>query len=95
MGAPEGSVFLTVDRTEEEGITIKKLDVDVRNLTPNLILTSEIFGFHNIIAKSNVDQEKVHTEDTMAEKKFRDELKKRLIRFAEEEGDYPEGLFKK
>lgn len=95
LGAPEGSVFITVNRTKEEGITIKKLEADIRNLTPNLILTSEIFGFHNIIARSNTDQKEVRTEDTMEEKEFRDELKKRLIRFAEEEGDYPENLFRK
>lgn len=95
LGAPEGSIFTTVDRTEGKGITIKKLDVDVRNLTPNLILTSEIFGFHNIIAKTNLDQDQVRTEDTMAEKEFRDELKKRLVKFAEEEGEYPKNLFKK
>lgn len=94
LGAPTESIFLKVERSKEAGIIVKKLEVDVSSLTPNLILNSEIFGFHNIIANSNVDQSKVRTEDTMQEKEFRDELKKRLMKFAEEEGDYPDNLFK-
>ncbi len=68
LGAPDGSIVLTVDRTKEEGITAKKLDVDVANLTPNLILSSEVFGFHDLIAKSNKDQQKLRTEDSYKEK---------------------------
>jgi len=95
LGAPKGSIITTVDRSEDKGITIKKLDIDIKNLTPNLILSSEVFGFHNIIAKSNESQSEIHTEETMQEKDFREELKKRLKKFAEQGGDYPDDIFKK
>jgi len=94
LGAPDNSLFLTVNRSKSEGITVKRLDIEVKNLNPNLILTSEIFGFYDIIALSNKDQQEVRTEDSMAEKEFRDELKRRLVKFAEEGGDYPDDLFK-
>ncbi|MCU0348416.1 MAG: AAA family ATPase, partial [Saprospiraceae bacterium] len=44
LGAPAGSVFLTVRRNKEEGITVHRINMDVSELTPNLILTSPIFG---------------------------------------------------
>lgn len=43
MGAPKNSVFFTVDRTEEEGTTIRKLDIDVSNLSANILLSSPLF----------------------------------------------------
>ena len=43
MGAPKNSVFFTVDRTEEEGTTIQQLDIDVSNLSANILLSSPLF----------------------------------------------------
>lgn len=88
LGAPAQSVFFTVSRTKEEGITVKRLNIEIEKLTPNLILTSEVFGFYDIIAKSNASSKRVHTEDTMQEKSFRDELKRRLQVFEEQGGKY-------
>jgi hypothetical protein len=88
LGAPAQSAFFTVGRTKEEGITIKRLAIEIEELTPNLILTSEVFGFYDIIAKSNTSSKHVRTEDTMQEKSFRDELKRRLQVFEEQGGKY-------
>lgn len=95
LGAPKGSLFLTVDRTEDEGIIIEKLDIDVANLTPNLILSSEIFGFQDIVASSNKDLGQLRTEDTIEEMNYHDVLKERLRQFSEDGGTYPKDLFKK
>lgn len=68
LGAPENSVFIKVENTEERGITCEKLDIKVEDLTPNLILSSPIFGMESIIStnkKGNLDE--VHTEDAYEE----------------------------
>ena len=95
LGAPEGSVFLTLERTEEEGIVIEKLDIDVANLTPNLILSSEIFDFQDIIASSNKNLSELRTEDTIAEVTYHDRLKHKLQAFLDSGGKYPKDLFNK
>ncbi|MCK5716837.1 MAG: AAA family ATPase, partial [Thiomargarita sp.] len=43
LGAPQHSVFLKVTRTQETGIQLEKLHIDIKNLLPNSILTSPIF----------------------------------------------------
>lgn len=50
LGAPLNSVILTVERTREEGIMIKRVDTEIKisNLLPNSILSSPIFGFKEI-----------------------------------------------
>lgn len=74
LGAPEGSLFIKVNRTKEEGITIEKLDIDIQNLTPNLILSSPIFGFTEIFPITHQEDERIRTEDTVAEMNATDNL---------------------
>lgn len=47
------SVVLTVNRTVENGITVERLDddIDIKRLSANALLTSDIFGFPNIFAR--------------------------------------------
>ncbi|MFM9950823.1 MAG: AAA family ATPase [Saprospiraceae bacterium] len=78
LGAPKNSVFLKVNRTAEEGITVEKLDINIENLTPNLILSSEIFGFTDIFPVTHDPEKRIRTEDTMDEVAFTDLLDKRL-----------------
>lgn len=78
LGAPEGSMFLKVNRTEEEGITIEKLDIDIRDFTPNLILTSKIFGFTEIFPITHDPNIPIRTEDTQEEAEFTDKVVERL-----------------
>jgi predicted ATP-binding protein involved in virulence len=56
LGAPpERTVILNVNRTKEEGITLRRLDdkIYLDELLPNTILTSPIFGFDSIIPETN------------------------------------------
>ena len=53
LGAPKNSIILKVSRTKEEGITIQKVDVDLKTLTPNLLLTSGIFDMDDIFSSSS------------------------------------------
>lgn len=78
LGAPEGSVFLTVDRSPEEGIKIKQLNVDISDLTPNLILSSPIFGFSELFPTTHDAQDRIRTEDTYEEKELNDQVEQRL-----------------
>jgi hypothetical protein len=78
LGAPEGSVFLKVNRTPEEGITLEKLDIDISNLNPNLILSSKIFGFTEIFPITHDPKDRIRTEDTMDEKEFNDKIIEKL-----------------
>lgn len=78
LGAPKNSVFLKVNRTVEEGITVEKLDINIEDLTPNLILSSEIFGFTEIFPVTHDPEKRIRTEDTMEEVAATDLLEKRL-----------------
>lgn len=53
LGAPKETVILKVDRTEDKGVVVEKLDIDISVLQPNAILTSPIFGFRDILAESH------------------------------------------
>ncbi len=94
LGAPEGSVFLTVRRNREEGITVHRIHLDVSDLTPNLILTSPIFGFDNIFAETFKERQRIRTEDTLAEKSLNDEVMERLKSFAAEDSAIYQRVFK-
>ncbi|MEZ4959046.1 MAG: AAA family ATPase [Saprospiraceae bacterium] len=94
LGAPEGSVFLTVRRNKEEGITVHRINLDVSDLTPNLILTSPIFGFDNIFAETFHESQRIRTEDTLAEKSLNDQVMERLKSFAASDPDVFERVFK-
>ncbi len=63
LGAPKNSVFITVDRKKEEGITAQVLDIDVSTLLPNSILTSPLFGFQTIIPTMHDGTKFIETED--------------------------------
>lgn len=94
LGAPKGSAFLVVNRSAVKGITVERVEMEVENLTPNLILSSQIFGYQDITAKTNTSKQDVRTEDTTKEKDFRDELRDRLLRFAEENNGELKNLVK-
>lgn len=43
LGAPKNSVFLKVKRNKATGIKLERIDIEIKNLLPNSILTSPIF----------------------------------------------------
>ncbi len=68
---------MKVDRTKGEGITLEKLDIDIENLTPNVILSSPIFVFDQIFAR-NSNLLNVRTEETFQEMTFNDQLEEEI-----------------
>lgn len=81
LGAPENSVLLRVNRNKEDGITVERLEYlenQLKDLTPNLILTSEIFGLQNIFPVTHDKSQRIRTEDTMAELQENDEMMEAL-----------------
>ena len=94
LGAPEGSVFLTVRRNKEEGITVHRINMNVSDLTPNLILTSPIFGFDNIFAETHNEKQRIRTEDSMQEKTLNDQVMERLKSFASDSPGAYQRIFK-
>ncbi len=82
LGAPKGSVFLNVTRSDADGTRVERRDIDVRNLLPNQILTSPIFGMENIKSVQNNRFESIRTEDTFQEVLKRDEVRERLKKYS-------------
>lgn len=79
LGAPENSAFLKVTRNTEEGIKIEDLKyIEVRNLTPNTILTSPIFDFEEMIPDTHKPYERLRTGISFSEAEFNDLVRKRL-----------------
>lgn len=101
LGAPEHSVFLKVNRTKEEGITVERmegLEEEIQNLLPNLILSSPMFGLTNIYPKTHTSKSgRIRTEDTYQDKEFNDEVKARLDKYLEskENQEKLKNLFKR
>ncbi len=82
LGAPRNSIFLNVDRTVDKGVTIQRIDIDIKNLLPNSLLTSPLFDFQDIVSNQYDDKnDDVHTEDYFNEIQFDEELKKQLEHF--------------
>lgn len=77
LGTVGKSTCLKVSRhTKERGIKVENLDyVDIKNLTPNTILTSPIFDFEELIPESHLEKERLRTEETYKQVKINDETK--------------------
>jgi len=95
LGAPKNAVFLKVDRTPEEGITCERIDIDVTNLTPNLILSSPIFGFGDLTSINAEEISEVETEDSYGELKKNRALRDRLLEFEKSKREFPDELFER
>lgn len=83
LGIPKNVdvVLLHVSRAAETGIVVERLDVDFSTLTPNAILSSPIFGFHDLIPDSKSDDQMVRTEDTFAEVVADEQMRKNISEF--------------
>lgn len=94
LGAPKNSVILKVSRTKEEGITIQKVDIDLKTLTPNLLLTSGVFDMDDIFSSQlGDDLTEVRTENTFEEMEENDEIDKYLKEFEKSNEQFPDELF--
>ncbi len=84
LGAPGHSVFLKVNRSRSEGITVERLDSvekQLPDLLPNTLLSSPLFGFQDIYAATHSKNKPVRTEDSYSEIIVNDALRKRLKKF--------------
>ena len=78
LGSPKEMIVIQVNRTEEEGIVAKILDINFQNLTPEDILSSPVFGFDDFIPTSNENLEAISTEQSPTEAKQILGLKQKL-----------------
>ncbi len=82
LGAPANSVILRVNRSKELGVTGKRLvqmEDQLPNLTPNILLTSPIFGLQDIFpATHQSNKNRIQTEDTYADMSLNDQVEARL-----------------
>jgi len=95
LGAPENSVFLKVNRSQEQGITIARINIDISNLLPNSLLTSPLFDLEgkDIKPENNRRLTDVRTEETYDEVKLNDEIRASLKAFEKSKDDFPDDLF--
>jgi predicted AAA+ superfamily ATPase/predicted ATPase len=95
LGAPEKSVFLKVTRNKKQGIQIERIDINIKNLLPNSILTSPIFDLEGeeITHKNKESIFTVRTEDDYKKILKNDKIKKRLQEFEDSKEDFPDDLF--
>lgn len=83
LGAPKRSVFLTVNRSKEAGITVermKHLEEEIRTLTPNLLLNSPIFGYADLFSSRFKANQDIHTEDTFTEIEFNQQMEENFLK---------------
>jgi predicted ATP-binding protein involved in virulence len=57
LGAPSNSTFIAIERSYEDGVKARQLEIDISDLLPNSILSSPIFNFDSYI-NSNYDKTK-------------------------------------
>ena len=95
LGAPENSVFLKVSRSQVQGITINRINIDISNLLPNTLLTSPLFDLEgkDIKQDNNRRLTDVRTEETYDEIKLNDEIRASLKAFEASRDDFPDDLF--
>ena len=96
LGAPEGAVFLKVDRDQERGIFVERLEgleKEIEDLLPNTVLSSPLFGLKDLRSIKHKEENPVKVEDDYAEIErkaaLEDALNKRLAEF-----DFSEDLKK-
>ncbi len=95
LGAPKNSVFLKVTRNKKEGIQIQRINIDIKNLLPNSILTSPIFDLEgeDITQRNNKHLVDIRTEDNYKKLLRNNEIKKNLDAFEKSAVDFPDDLF--
>lgn len=93
LGAPKKSVFLKVTRNAEQGILLNEIDIDIKNLLPNAILTSSIFDMDSITQRNHTNLKEVRTEDYYADIAKNNQVKRKLEDFEKNGIDIPDDLF--
>jgi hypothetical protein len=79
MKAPFNSIFLKVTRTPEKGTAIEKLEIDIKNLLPNTLISSPLFDIEDFISPHADD---FRTEYLYSEILTNDDLQREFERVA-------------
>jgi len=97
LAAPEKSVFLKVTRNKIAGIQLEQIQIDIKNLLPNSLLTSPLFDFDSVDIKqeNNQNLSDIRTEETYDEVQLNEEIKARLAMFEASDREVPDDLFEK
>ena len=87
LGAPKNSVILKVNRNNESGVYVDRLEnkIYLTDLLPNTILTSPIFGLDEIINENHEPNRILRTEKTFTELEFNDKVKSKIDSFITDE----------
>ncbi|CAH0996540.1 hypothetical protein EMA8858_02672 [Emticicia aquatica] len=93
LGAESNTVILKVSRTEAEGVQIENIKLELKNLTPNLVLTSGIFDMEDFVSVQNEEISEVRTEDSFEEMQKNDMVEKHLQDFEKSASQFPDELF--
>jgi len=92
LGAPQNSILLKIDRNVEKGIFIERINLNLKVLLPETILTSELYDFKTITHKDLDNFTELRTELYFDEIIFNDNVNKKLKQYSEK-SDYPTDLF--
>lgn len=93
LGAPKESIFLKAVRDKTNGITLEKIDLDIKNLLPNVLLTSALFDMDSIKQINNENLFDVRTEDTFDLMKGNEDAKAILRDKENNNRKYPDNIF--
>lgn len=94
LGAPKESVFLNVNRSKKQGITIQRVNIDFKNLLPQHLLTSPLFGLdEEIFPAANENRSELRTEENYYQKLETDKMIEGLDEFEKSDRDFPGDLF--
>lgn len=79
LGAPDGSIFMKVNRSAEKGITVERWDdrIPIKKLLPNAILNSPMFDLDDLIP-TDQNLEDIRTEDNFEEAFFNHLLQQKI-----------------
>jgi predicted ATPase len=95
LGAPENSVFYKVERSVEKGIIARRLEhveTNLKNMLPNVILTSDLFDMDEIIANSNKDIDDLIIEDDYKKIENKRQLDKELNILKSQDNEFYKSL---
>lgn len=85
LGAPpKKTVILKVNRTQKEGITVQrleKIEKELPNLLPNVLLTSPVFGLSSIKSEYNESIDDLNVDDNYKDQERYDRLDKEIDAF--------------
>jgi predicted ATPase len=94
LGAPHNSVILKVKRNEKDGVDVERVAIDLKYLTPNILLTSGVFDMEDFVSVQNDDLSKTRTENSAAAMQQNDEVEAYLKAFEAGNEQFPDNLFK-